>query len=114
MAKEYTIDATGKTIGHLASQIAVLLRDKNKTDFVPYKNNGVLITVNNIKNVVFKGKKLRQKKYYRHSGYLGHLKSITLDKVFEKDPGKVLKKAVWGMLPRNKLRSKAIKRLKIV
>ena len=111
--KTYTIDATGKVLGRLATQIAVLLRGKHKPTFVPYKDEGDFVTVQNIKNIKITGKKLEQKKYYRHSGYPGGLKETPLKKLFAEKPAEVLKKAVWGMLPRNKLRKEMIKRLKI-
>jgi large subunit ribosomal protein L13 len=111
--KTHTIDAAGKVLGRLASEIAVLLRGKHKPTFVPYKDEGDFVVVKNIKNIKITGKKLEQKKYYRHSGYPGGLKEISLKKLFEKKPAEVLKKAVRGMLPRNKLRKEMIKRLKI-
>jgi large subunit ribosomal protein L13 len=111
--KTHTIDATGKVVGRLATQIVILLRGKNKSDFAPNKDIGDFVLVKNFKKIRFTGKKFDQKKYFHHSGYLGGLKEIPLKKLFEKDPGMVLKKAVWGMLPKNRLRAKQIKRLKI-
>lgn len=111
--KTHTIDATGKSLGRLASQISILLRGKHKTGFVPYKEMGDFVVVKNIKNIKLTGSKLKKKKYYRHSGYLGGLKEIPLGKVFKNNPGEVLRKAVLGMLPKNKLRAKQIKKLKI-
>jgi len=111
--KAHTIDAAGRILGRLASEIAVLLRGKDKTDFAPYKDIGDIVIVKNIDKLKFTGKKMEQKKYYRHSGYPGGLKEISLGKLFEKNPAEVLKKAVWGMLPKNKLRAKMIKRLKV-
>lgn len=112
--KTYKIDATDKTIGELAVKISNILRGKDKPDFLPYKDGGDFVVVDNIQKVKFTGKKLNQKTYYRHSGYLGHLKSIPLKRMFEKKPKEVLRKAVLGMLPKNKLRDKFIKRLKII
>lgn len=108
----YTIDASGKVLGRLASEIAILLRGKQKPDFVPYKDAGGFVIVKNIGKLKFTGKKMEQKKYYRHSGYLGELKEIPLKKLFKDKPEEVLKKAVYGMLPKNKLRPQMIKRLK--
>ena len=108
----YTIDAKNKILGRLATEIAVLLRGKNKPDFVPYKDMGDFVVVKNTDNIKVTGKKLEQKIYYRHTGYLGGLKKTPLKKLFKKDPAEVLKKAVFGMLPKNKLRAKQIKRLK--
>lgn len=113
MRKTHTIDATGKVLGRLASEIAILLRGKHKSDFAPHKDEGDFVKVKNIEKIKITGNKLEQKKYYRHSGYPGGLKEVPLKKVFKEDPAQVLKKAVWGMLPKNKLRKKQIKRLKI-
>jgi len=107
----HTIDATGKVLGRLATEIAVLLRGKHKPDFVPYKDMGDFVVVKNVDKIKVTGKKIEKKKYYRHSGYLGSLKEIPLKKLFEKNPAEVLRKAVWGMLPNNKLRPEQIKRL---
>ncbi len=111
--KTYKIDAANKVLGRLATRIAILLRGKNEPDFVPNKDIGGFIVVKNIDKIKFTGKKFDKKIYYSHSGYLGGLKSITLRKLFEKSPDKVLRKAVFGMLPNNKLRARQIKRLKI-
>lgn len=108
----HTIDATDKVLGRLASQIAVLLRGKDKVDFMPHKDEGGIIVVKNIKNLKVTGKKMEQKKYYHHSGYLGGLKAIPMKTIFKTKPEELLKEAVLGMLPKNKLRAKMIKRLK--
>jgi large subunit ribosomal protein L13 len=112
--KTHNIDATNKILGRLASQIAVLLRGKHKPDFAPHKDIGDFVVVKNIDKIKFSGKKMNQKIYYHHSGYLGGLKEISLEKLFKEKPDVVLKKAVFGMLPKNKLRAKQIKRLKII
>ena len=109
----HTIDATDKVLGRLAAQIAILLRGKHKPDFVPYKDMGDFVNVKNVNKLKFTGKKIEQKKYYRHSRYWGGLKEISLKKLFAERPAEVLKKAVYRMLPKNKLRAKMIKRLKI-
>jgi len=114
MSREtYTIDATGKILGRLAVKVALLLRGKHKTDFAPYKDMGDIVVVKNVDRLKFSGKKMTQKKYYRYSGYPGGLKETSLEKLLEKNPAEVFKKAVLGMLPKNKLRAKIIKRLKI-
>ncbi len=110
---EHYIDAEGKILGKLAVEIANLLRGKDNPDFVPYKDQGDVVIVKNIKKIKVTGKKQKDKMYYRHSGYLGSLKSEPFEKLFERDPERVLKKAVFGMLPCNKLRPEQIKRLKI-
>ena len=109
-----TIDATDKVLGRLAVEIAILLRGKNKPDFVPYKDEGDLVIVKNVEKMKFTGKKMEQKKYYHHSGYLGSLKETPLKKLFNENPSEVLRKAVSGMLPNNKLKAKMIKRLHCV
>lgn len=110
----HTIDATNKVLGRLASQIAILLRGKHKPDFRPNQDVGDFVIIKNVSKIRFTGKKMEKKKYYRHTaGYLGALKEIALKKIFEKDPAEVLRKAVYGMLPKNKLRAQQIKRLKI-
>lgn len=110
--KTHTIDATGKVLGRLATEVAILLRGKHKPDFAPYKDMGDFVVVKHVDKIKFTGKKLESKIYYRHSGYLGSLKEIPLKKLFERNPAEVLKRAVWGMLPKNKLRPLQIKRLK--
>ena len=111
--KTHTIDVTNKVLGRLATEIAVLLRGKHKPDFAPNKDIGDFVDIKNINKIKVTGKKFEKKIYYRHTGYLGGLKKVPLKKLFERDPGEVLKKAVFGMLPKNKLRAKQIKRLKI-
>jgi len=109
----HTIDATNKVLGRLATEIAVLLRGKNKPDFAPNKDIGGFVIIKNADRIRFTGKKFEQKKYYHHTGYLGGLKETPLKRIFERNPGEVLRRAVFGMLPKNKLRAKQIKRLKI-
>jgi len=112
--KTHTIDATGKVLGRLAAQIAILLRGKHKPDFVPYKDMGDFVVVKDVGKLKITGKKMEQKKYFRHTGYLGGVKEISLKQLFKENPAEVLRKAVFGMLPKNKLRAKQIKRLKIL
>jgi len=108
----HTIDASGRILGRLATEIAVLLRGKHKPDFMPHKEMGDIVIVKNASQINVTGKKMDQKTYFRHSGYLGSGKEIPLKVLFKKDPGNVLKIAVYGMLPKNKLRPIQIKRLK--
>ncbi|UZE93164.1 MAG: 50S ribosomal protein L13 [Candidatus Nealsonbacteria bacterium] len=110
--KTHTIDAEDKVLGRLASKVAILLRGKQKPDFVPYKDMGDIVIVKNVEKLKITGRKMEQKKYYRYSGYPGGLKEIPLKRLFKTKPEEVLKKAVYGMLPKNKLRSKQIKRLR--
>lgn len=108
-----TLDATGQSLGRLASKIALLLQDKNKPTFEPNKAGTNIVIVNNLSKIQFKGNKPKTKIYYKHTGYLGHLKETTLEKMFQENPAKVLRLAVSGMLPKNKLRDRRLKRLKI-
>ena len=111
--KTHTIDVKGKVLGRVAVDVAALLRGKHKPDFVPYKDIGDFVVIKNITKLKFTGKKMEQKKYFRHSGYLGGLKETPLDILFQKKPKQVLRRAVLGMLPKNKLSSEQIKRLKV-
>ena len=111
--KIYTIDANGKILGRLAVKIAILLRGKEKSNFMPNKDGGSFVIVNNVDKIVLTGKKKEKKIYYHHSGYPGGIKAVSFNKIFENNPKEILKKAVFGMLPKNKLRAKQIKRLKI-
>lgn len=108
----HTIDATNKPLGRLAVQVSELLRGKQKPDYVSYLDMGDDVVVTNIKQVRITGQKLTQKMYRHHSGYLGGLKEKTLGKMMQETPGEALRKAVMGMLPKNKLRSQQIKRLR--
>lgn len=109
----HTINATGKVLGKLATEVAVLLRGKHKPNFTPNIDGGDFVVVEHMQNVKITGKKLDNKIYYHHTGYLGGLKAVPMKKIFEKDPGEVLRKAVYGMLPSNKLRAIQIKRLTV-
>jgi large subunit ribosomal protein L13 len=108
----HTIDAAGKVLGRLASEIAILLMGKHKPNYDPSKDMGDVVIVKNVEKIKITGKKLEKEKYYRHSGYLGGLKEIPIKKIFQEKPEFLLKKAVYGMLPKNRLRKKMIKRLK--
>lgn len=109
----HTIDAEGKSLGRLAVEVAVLLRGKNKPDFVPYKDMGDVVIVKNVDKIKYTGNKLETKKYFRFTGYLGNLKTATLKEfLIKKGPKEVLRTAVMGMLTKNTLRSRQIKRLK--
>lgn len=112
--KTHTIDATGRPLGRLAVEIAKLLRGKHKPGFVPYKDEGDFVVVKNFKDIKITGKKLSKKLYYRYSGYPGGLRQIPMETLFKKNPQEILRKAVLRMLPKNKLRSRQIKRLKII
>lgn len=112
--KEIKIDAKNKSLGRIASDIANILQGKNDPSYDPRLPGDNFVTVENIEKVKITGNKLDQKKYYRHSTYVGNLKETSLRKVFEKKPDWALKQAVYLMLPKNKLRKQRMKRLKIV
>lgn len=109
----YLIDAEGKTLGRLASEVAKILRGKHKPIFSPHLNTGDYVIMINAEKVRVTGKKLDEKIYYRHSGYPGGLKSITLREQLKRHPARVLRAAVWGMLPHNRLGRQIIKNLKV-
>ena len=111
--KTHQIDATGKVLGRLATQVAILLRGKNVPTFRPNIDAGANVEVINASKIKFSGKKLQQKEYIWHTNYPGGLKRRKVKDVFVLDPAAVLKTAVMGMLPKNKLRSRMIKRLKV-
>lgn len=111
--KTHNIDASGKVLGRMASQIAVLLRGKHRPDFLPNKDTGDFVVVKNADKIKLTGKKMEKKIYHHHTGYLGGLKKIPLKKIYERDSREILRKAVFGMLPKNKLRRVQIRRLKM-
>ena len=109
-----TIDAEEQSLGRMASRIAVLLQDKHKPEYAPNKVGETVVVIENLSKIKpFKETKLKTKIYYKHTGYIGHLRETKLADMWEKDPEKVLKMAVRGMLPKNKLRDKRLKRLEI-
>jgi|SRR3989344_6608757 len=111
--ENHIVDATDKVLGKLATEIAVILRGKQKPDFAPYKDIGDFVTVKNVDKMKVTGKKYDDKIYYRHTLYLGGLKKQTMKELVQKKGyPEVLKKAVMGMLTKNKLRAKQIKRLR--
>ena len=109
----YLVDAKNKILGRLATQIAMRLRGKHKPIFTPHADTGDFIVVINAEKVSLTGKKWDKKIYYRHSGYIGGLKEITAKKLLEKKPEDVLRFAVKGMLPKNSLGRRQLKKLKI-
>lgn len=110
--KIHIIDAAeGKTLGRIATQAAILLRGKHKPTFVLYKDEGDFVKIINASKLRVTGKKADQKVYWRHSGYMGGLTGVKLGRLLKDNPASVLKKAIYGMLPTNKLRDKMITRL---
>lgn len=109
----YIVDAKGQTLGRLASRIAFVLLGKHKPSFTPGVQMGDYIIVINAEDIVVTGKKMEEKIYYRHSGYPGGLKSISLRQQLQKHPDRVIRAAVWGMLPHNRMGRHLLKQLKI-
>ena len=109
----YVIDAEGQTLGRLASKVAPILKGKHKPIYTPHLDCGDFVVIVNAEKVRVTGRKLDQKLYHRHSGYPGGLKSITLRDQLDKHPERVLFAAVKGMLPKNKLGRRMIKKLKV-
>jgi len=111
--KWFLIDAKDKTLGRLCTEIANVLRGKNKPVFTPHLDCGDYVVVINADKIKVTGNKLKKKEYYRHSGYVGNLKVTNLEKMMEKSPEFVIKNAVKGMLPHNILGRKILKKLKV-
>jgi len=111
--KWWLVDANGKILGRLASEVASLLRGKNKPQYADFMDMGDFVIVVNAEKIRVTGKKLDQKRYYSHSGYPGGIKETTLKELKDKKPEEVIRKAVWGMLPKNKLNRAIHKKLKV-
>ncbi len=107
------VDASGKVLGRLATQVARLLRGKHKPEFTPYLDTGDFVVIVNAEQVRLTGRKLEEKKYYRHSGRVGHLKVETAQERMNKYPERIVQAAVRGMLPKNRLGRKLLKKLKV-
>lgn len=109
----YVVDATDQTLGRLATQIASILRGKTKPQYTPHEDVGDFVVVINAEKVRVTGRKLDQKMYYRHTGYPGGIRSVTLRRQLEKHPERVIEHAVKGMLPRGPLGRRQFKKLKV-
>ena len=109
----YLIDGNNAVVGRLAAIIAKIIRGKHKTTFTPHMDDGDFVVVKNVENIKFTGKKFKDKKYYRHTGYPGGIKEITPEKLHDKKPGEALKLAVKRMLPDGSLAKKQLTKLKI-
>lgn len=109
----HVVDATDKTLGRLATEIATRLTGKDKPIYAPYLNTGDFVVVTNAEKIRVSGKKLQQKMYYHHSGYHGGLRERTLQQMMDKTPDRVLKQAVKGMLPKNAMGRSMMSRLKV-
>ena len=111
--KWYVVDATGHTLGRLASEVAKVLRGKNKPIFTPHMDTGDYVIIVNADKIKVTGKKLEQKVYYRHSAYVGGMKETTLKEMLAKKPERVIELAVKGMLPKGPLGRAMIKKLHV-
>ncbi len=109
----FLVDAEGKTLGRMASEIALRLRGKHKPEFTPHVDTGDYIVVVNAEKVAVTGNKLNDKMYHHHTGYIGNLKSIKLKDMLAKHPERVIEKAVKGMLPKNTLGRDMYRKLKV-
>jgi large subunit ribosomal protein L13 len=109
----YVVDAEGKTLGRLATQIADALRGKRKPEYTPHCDTGDFVIVINAEKIAVTGNKLADKRYWRHSGYPGGIRSRTLGEMLERRPEEVIRKAVSGMLPRNRLARQQLRKLKV-
>lgn len=111
--KWYVVDATGKTLGRMATEIAKIIRGKNKPTFTPHVDTGDFVIVVNSEKVEMSGNKWNDEKFYTHSRYFGSLKELTAAQLREKDPTEVIREAVAGMLPKTKLSKRVIQKLKV-
>lgn len=109
----FVVDADGKTLGRLAAEIAHRLRGKHKAEYTPHVDTGDYIVVVNAEKITVTGNKAKAKMYYRHTGYVGNMKSISFDKLIDKAPEQTIELAVRGMLPRNPLGRTMLKKLKV-
>lgn len=109
----YVIDATGKTLGRMATEIARRLRGKHKPEYTPHVDTGDYIVVINAEKIRVTGNKLKDKMYHRYTGYIGNLKSVPLDKLLEDSPERAVQIAVKGMLPRGPLGRKMLSKLRV-
>ena len=111
--KWFVVDAKGKSLGRLASQVAAILKGKHKPIYSPHMDTGDFVIVVNASEVELTGKKKQQKVYRRHSGYPGGLKEVSFERMIKEKPQKVIYEAVWGMIPHNRLGRKMITKLKV-
>ncbi len=107
------VDADGKVLGRIATEIADILRGNNKPVFTPHLDTGDFVVVVNAEKIKLTGNKMADKVYYHHTGFPGGIKGITAEKLLEKEPGKLITEAVKGMLPKNKLRKQFMGKLKV-
>ena len=111
--KWYVVDADSRVLGRMSTRIASILRGKTKPTFSPHVDGGDFVVVTNAAKVALTGKKMEKKQYFRHSGYLGGGKFTLAKEMMAKHPDRVIRRAVWGMLPKGRLGRKLIRKLKI-
>jgi len=111
--KWYVVDAEGQTLGRLATQITRVLRGKNKAQYTPHIDTGDFVVVINADRIEVTGRKAEQKIYYRHTGYPGGLKEVSYERMMDRKPTEIVRKAVWGMMPKSRLARAQFKKLKI-
>lgn len=109
----YVVDATGKTLGRLATEVARRLRGKHKPEYTPHVDTGDYLIIINAEKVRVTGNKLKDKMYHHHTGYIGNLKSRSLEQMLDKAPERVIQSAVKGMMPRNRLGRQMMGKLKV-
>ncbi len=109
----HLVDASGRTLGRLATQLAARLRGKHKPEYTPHVDTGDYIVVVNAAQIRVTGNKLKDKMYHRHTGYIGNLKSVNLETLMARAPERALTQAVKGMLPKNKLGAAMLKKLRV-
>jgi len=109
----HVVDANGKVLGRLASEVATILKGKHKPVYTPHMDVGDHVVIINAEKIRVTGKKAETKRYYRHTGYPGGLRSDSFTELLEKAPERILEKAIWGMMPHNKLGRKMFKKLKV-
>ena len=107
----FVVDATGQPLGRLASRVAQVLRGKHKPTFTPHVNGGDCVIVVNAEQVRLTGRKTEQKRYFRHTGYMGHERFTPVGAMLSKHPERVIEKAVWGMLPKTTLSRQKVKQM---
>jgi large subunit ribosomal protein L13 len=107
----FVVDAAGQPLGRLASRVAQILRGKHKPTFTPYLNSGDAVIIINAERVKLSGRKLEQKRYFRHTGYMGHERFTPVASMLAKHPDRVIEKAVWGMLPKTTLSRQKVKQM---
>ena len=110
--KTIRIDAEGKVLGRLAAEVALILQGKKNVDYAPNKEPDNVVIVSNMAKIKVTGNKMQDETYFRHTGYLGNDKHTPMEAIFKKNPGQLLRFAVNGMLPKNRLRDRHLKRLK--